>query len=77
VAKYHKYIFNIEKRRLVGEFEAIYAAEEGNGFVAEVLYRRYEQAFLYNGASVGLGRHFCPGGGLGSRTIGSENAKLR
>lgn len=45
-------IFNIEKRRLVGEFDAMYAAEEGEGFVAEVLYRRYEQAFLYNASSL-------------------------
>jgi SAM-dependent methyltransferase len=32
MAKYHKYVFDKEARRLVGDFEAMYAAEDKEGF---------------------------------------------
>jgi SAM-dependent methyltransferase len=32
MAKYHKYVFDTEARHLVGEFEAMYAAEDEEGF---------------------------------------------
>ena len=32
MAKYHKYVFDNEARRLVGDFEAMYAAEDSEGF---------------------------------------------
>lgn len=32
MAKYHKYVFDQDKRRLVGAFEEMYAAEDSEGF---------------------------------------------
>lgn len=32
MAKYHKYVFDTEQRRLVGDFEEMYRAEERDGF---------------------------------------------
>jgi SAM-dependent methyltransferase len=32
MAKYHKYVFDTEARRLVGDFETMYAAEDREGF---------------------------------------------
>lgn len=32
MAKYHKYVFDTDARRLVGDFEAMYAAEDREGF---------------------------------------------
>ena len=32
MAKYHKYVFDTEARRLVGDFDAMYQAEESEGF---------------------------------------------
>jgi 2-polyprenyl-3-methyl-5-hydroxy-6-metoxy-1,4-benzoquinol methylase len=32
MAKYHKYVFDEQARRLIGDFEAMYAAEDDEGF---------------------------------------------